>query len=149
MILELMVCSCNTSRFTYFVALTVLYNVIESLYTAYFFIGLTAYIFALISYLPFIVSLVRMAWRDTENRRLIFYRTGIRLWMVALAIDVWVIFNLESDVDEQCEIVGFMPNGEKLAQAFGVTRIAKETLIQLCRYRTTLATLLNMSQYHI
>ena len=111
MIVELAICTCQTSRFTYLLALTVLYNVIETMYSAYFFIGLTAYAFVLLSYFPFIVSLARMAWRDTENRRLIFYRTCIRLWMAALAIDVWIVFNLAADIDEQCEIVGFMPDG--------------------------------------
>lgn len=91
-------------------ALTVLYSVFETLYTAYFFIGMTAYLFALLSYLPYIVSLARMLWRDTENRRLIFYRNCIRLWLAALAIDLWVIFNLKVDVDEQCETVGFLPD---------------------------------------
>ena len=100
MLVELMVCTCQTSRFTYFLALTVLYNVLETLYSAYFFIGLTAYIFALLSYLPFIVSLARMAWKDTENRRLIFFRTSIRLWLAVIAIDCWVVFNLAADVDE-------------------------------------------------
>ena len=149
MMLELMICTCQTSRFSYLLALTVLYNVIESLYHAFFFIGLLAHIFAFISYLPFIISLARMAWRDSENRRLIFYRASIRLWMLALAIDVWVLINLEADIDEQCEIVGFMPNGSQLAKAFGVTKIAKQTLLQLCRYRTWMATMVNMSQYHI
>ena len=111
MMLELMICTCQTSRFSYLLALTVLYNVIESLYHAFFFIGLLAHVFAFISYLPFIISLARMAWRDSENRRLIFYRACIRLWMLALAIDVWVLINLEADIDEQCEIIGFMPNG--------------------------------------
>ena len=100
MILELMICTCQTSRFTYLLALTVLYNVIESLYSALFFLGLVAHLFCFISYLPFIISLARMAWRDSENRRLIFYRTTLRLWMLALAIDIWVLINLEGDIDE-------------------------------------------------
>ena len=100
MILELMICTCQTSRFTYLLALTVLYNVFESLYQALFFFGLVAHIFAFISYLPFVISLARMAWRDSENRRLIFYRTSLRLWMLALAIDLWVLVNLEGDIDE-------------------------------------------------
>ena len=111
MMLELMICTCQTSRFSYLLALTVLYHVIESLYSALFFLGLVAHLFVFISYLPFIVSLMRMAWRDTENRRLIFYRNSVRLWMLAFAIDIWVLINLDADIDEQCEIIGFMPNG--------------------------------------
>ena len=149
MVFELIFCTCQTSRITYFLALTVLYNVIETLYSAYYYIGMTAYIFVLISYLPFIISLLRMACRDTENRRLIFYRTSLRLWMAALAIDIWVLISLNADIDEQCEIVGYMPNADILTQAFGGTQITNQTLIQLCKYRAWMATMVNMSQYHI
>jgi len=98
MILEICICIGSMSRFTYFLALNVLYNVVETLYRAYFTIGLLAYVFALISYLPFIVSLLRMAWHDSETRRLVFYRSVIRIWMLALAIDAWVVLNTMTNV---------------------------------------------------
>ncbi len=74
MIIELILCSCQASRFTYLIGLNMLYSLLETLYTAYYSIGLLAYIFALITYLPLALSFVRMAWHDSETRRLIFYR---------------------------------------------------------------------------
>jgi len=115
MLVELLMCTCQTSRFTYFLAFNVLYNVVETLYTAYYAIGFLAYIVALISYLPFIVSLTRMTWHDSETRRLIFYRNCFRLWMLTLAIDIWVIANLEAQINELCELTQFLPDERKMA----------------------------------
>ena len=118
MILEICICICSISRFTYFLALYVLYSIVETLYMSYFTIGLLAYIFALISYLPFIVSLLRMAWRDSETRRLVFYRSVIRIWMIALAVDAWVVLSTLTSVEELCEITDFMPDEDLIRERF-------------------------------
>jgi len=133
MILEMCICICSISRFTYFLALNVLYCVVETLYQAYFTLGLLAYIFALISYLPFIVSLLRMVWRDSETRRLVFYRSVIRIWMIALAIDSWVVLNTMTSVDELCVITDFMPNEDLIRERFMLKgRIQKDVMVTLC-----------------
>ena len=97
---------------------------VETLYTAYYAIGFLAYIVALISYLPFIVSLTRMMWYDSESRRLIFYRNCFRLWMMTLAIDAWIFFNLQVEIDELCEMTNFLPDERKMAKQFKVARFS-------------------------
>lgn len=137
MMVELMICTCQTSRFTYFLALNVLYNIVETLYTAYYAIGFTAYMFALISYLPFIASFVRMAWRDTETRRLIFYRNCINLWLMTAMIDLWIVCNLFTQIDELCEIAKFSHRltFTQLADFFDVKSVSRNSVIQLCTTR--------------
>lgn len=119
MLLELLICTCNTSYATYFIALNTLWEILETLYTAYYAIGLLAYIVALISYLPFIVSLVRMACRDTETRRLIFYRNCWRMWVFCFLIDLWTIVTIQGSIDDWCEISGFKPDQQAVAKYHG------------------------------
>ena len=125
MIAELLICTCETSRFTYFLALNVLYNIIETLYTAYYAIGFTTYLFALISYLPFITGIVRMAWRDTETRRLIFYRACRRTWLFAAGVDMWVATYILAEVDHFCEMSKFIDDStnENLSTFLGVHKV--------------------------
>ena len=99
---EFLLCMCNSGRLTYFFALNGLYQIIQTLYTAYYAIGLFTYLVALISYLPYTLSFLRLAWRDSETRRLIFYRNCLRIWMLSIAIDAWVILNLIPDVANMC-----------------------------------------------
>lgn len=75
----------------------------QTLYNAYYAMGFFAYVFALIGYLPFTHSFIRMMWRDSETRRLIFFRNCVRMWLFALAIDIWVFFNLVPDVAILCD----------------------------------------------
>lgn len=74
MIIELILCSCKASTFTYLLGLNILYSLFETLYTAYYAFGLLAYVFALVTYLPFGLSFVRVAWHDSEARRYLFYK---------------------------------------------------------------------------
>lgn len=92
----------NTSRLTYLFASAILYHIAQSLYSAYSAIGAAAFVVTLLIYLPFVVSLARMAWRDTETRRLIFFRNCVKLWLVALLIDVWVTTALDAEFFSQC-----------------------------------------------
>jgi len=101
-----------------------LITILETLYTAYFAIGILAYLMALLSHLPFIMSLMRMLYRDSENRRRVFYRNCYKLWLFALAIDLFVFFNLEPSVDETCEITGHLPDEKQVAQHFNVSQIS-------------------------
>ena len=149
MLIELIICSCTTSRVTYLLALNVLYRLIETLYTSYYAIGLFTYIFALISYLPFIVSLIRMAWRDSETRRLIFYRSCYRLWMFTLAIDCWIYLNLIGSTDDLCQITGFLPDEAKIACNFGLDSISPTTMFNLCVMRIQVHRALYLAGYHL
>ena len=148
MVLELLICVCQTSRLTYFLSFSCLVSVLETLYTAYYAIGLLAYSVALISHLPFIVSLLRMLYRDTEARRLIFYRTCCRLWVFTFAIDMWVFLNVAANVDEQCELTGFFPDEQILAQHFNVSSIDLESLLFLCRLRVQVHFAFCLMCYH-
>ena len=121
----------------------------ETLYTAYYAIGLLAYVFALISYAPFIVSFLRMAWRDSETRRMIFLRACNRLWAIAFLIDGWCLLTLEPNLEQFCEITQFMPDGRKLAAAFNVGFFDKATLMRLCLYRAQTYKLINLVVYHV
>ena len=100
---------------TYFLALNVLYNVVETLYTAYYAIGLFIYVFTLVSYIPFLMSFMRMLKRDNETRRLIFYRSSRRLWLVMAGIDLWILSNVIPDVVEMCDMTRYLPNSAKIA----------------------------------
>ena len=149
MLIELVICTCQTSRITYLLALNVLWNVLETLYTAYYAIGLLAYTLALISYLPFIVSFLRMICRDTETRRMIFYRACWRLWLLTLFIDLWTFVNIEANVDELCELTGFMPDEQVIAKHFGVHSIHMDSLIVMCHVRVHLHRCANLTAYHV
>ncbi len=115
-------------------ALNALFSVLETLYTAYYAIGLLAYLVALISHMPFILSFVRILWRDTENRRHIFYHNCYRLWLISFLIDFYVFFHLEPNVNESCETVHYLPDNEYIAQQYNLTRVNKRTLILACSY---------------
>ena len=144
MIIELIICCCQASRFTYLLGLNVLYGMFETLYTAYYAIGLLAYIFAFISYLPLAVSFLRMAMHDTETRRLIFYRACLRMWLVAFLLDLWVLFNLNPAVEEICGVIGMMPDEQKMAAHFRVDKFSQETLWTLCLYKMLLLRFLEL-----
>ena len=115
MVLHIIVFFCETQRTTCFLALNVLYNVVETLYMSYYAIGFSIYIFTLISYLPFLLSFLRMLKRDTETRRLIFYRSNVQLWFMIAAIDLWNLLNIVPDIIELCEISNFMPDISNIA----------------------------------
>lgn len=68
-------------------------------------IGIFAFTITLLIYLPFLVSMLRMAWRDTETRRMIFYKNCIRLYSIVLLIDIWVMFVLTPDFYIQCSLI--------------------------------------------
>lgn len=147
--MEMFICMCQSSRLTYVLALNCMVGVLETLYTAYYAIGLLAYTVALISYLPFIVSLVRMAWHDSETRRLVFYRNSFNLWMMTLAIDIWILVNLEANIDELCEIVGLMPDQQVIADHFGVESVNAETMLMICNLHIRLHRTIAVGTYHL
>jgi hypothetical protein len=68
-------------------------------------LGFFAFAFALIGHLPFLVTLVRMWWRDGENTRLIFYRTCLKTWLLAVMIDLWSAYNLNPLSHELCQAI--------------------------------------------
>ena len=149
MLIELIICTWNTSYLTYFLALNMLWSVLETLYTAYYAIGLLAYIIALLSYAPFIVSLIRMACRDTETRRLIFYQNCWRLWIFCLCVDIWTFVHIEARADEMCEVTGFMPDERAIATHFGLDSIQTETMFKLCHARVHIHRFNNLYHWHL
>lgn len=149
LLLEMLICMCQSSRLTYVLALNCMVGVLETLYTAYYAIGLLAYSVALISYLPFIVSFVRMAWHDSETRRLVFYRNSFYLWMMTLAIDIWIIFNLEANIDELSEIIGLMPDQQVIADYFGVENVTADNMLTICTLKIRLHRSIAIGCYHL
>lgn len=140
MVAELIACFGSLTRLLYFFAITATYNIAETLYQAYFTLGLLAYLLALLGYLPFLVSLLRMTWRDTESRRLIFYRSCLRMYWMVAAIDTWLIFNTLPETSEYCELTDFMPDEQMILDHYNIKgRISREILLILCQYRFTLS----------
>ena len=92
---------------TYSFALYGIYQVLHTLYNAYFALGFFTYVVALISYLPYMQSFIRMVWHDSETRRMIFYRNVLRFWMLTLAIDGWVFFNIVPETREGCQATAY------------------------------------------
>ena len=135
LLIEFLLCTCQTGRLTYFFALNGLYQVLQTLYNAYYALGFFAYVFALISYLPFTHSFLRMVWRDSETRRLIFYRNCIRMWMFTVAIDVWVFFNLVPDVANMCASNEVDVEQTKIARYFKLDYVPNELILTMCIYR--------------
>lgn len=107
----------------------------HTLYDAYFALGLFTYVVALISYLPFVSSFVRMGWRDSETRRLIFYRNCVRFWMLSIAIDVWVFFNIVPDVHDLCGAMEWEGDQTEAASYFKLSQIPSELTMQMCVIR--------------
>ena len=112
-----------------------LYNVLETMYMAYYAIGFWIYLFTLISYLPFIVSFIRMLMRDSETSRLIFYRNSKRLWYFIAAVDFWNFVNLVPDIIELCELNKLLPDNDKISEQFDIGYIDSKTMVGLCNYR--------------
>ena len=134
--MELLLRTCRTSRLTYFVSINVCYNILETLYQAYYTIGLLAYIFALVSYLPFVMSYGRMIWRDSESRRFIFYRVCMKIWLMGLAFDCWVFMFTMADVEEVCDYAHFMPDHDEIKKEFQFRGyLSREVMQNLCYNR--------------
>ena len=95
----------RTSRLTYALAIFGVFNVLSTLYQAYHALGLTAYLVTFISYLPSLVSFVRMVARDTEASRLIFYRTIKKTWTFALMNDLFTLMFMLPAVNELCALI--------------------------------------------
>ena len=130
-----MLCMCNSGRLTYFFALNGIYQIIQTLYTAYYAIGLFTYLIALISYLPYTLSFIRLAWRDSETRRLIFYRNCLRIWMFAIAIDAWVILNLIPDVANMCGPTHLKEDESRIKSYLKVESLPNDLALTVCIYQ--------------
>jgi len=78
-----------------------------------------------------------MAWRDTETRRLVFYRSCIRLWLFTAMIDIWIVSNVVTQIDELCEIAKFSNRltFTETANFFDVKSVTRNSVIQLCTTR--------------
>lgn len=136
MMVELFALFGSMTRLLYFFALAATYNIAEALYHAYFGLGMLAYLVALLGYLPFLISLFRMTWRDTEARRLIFYHNCLKLYGLVAAIDLWVCLSTSTKTTEYCMLTDFMPNESIILEHFNLSgRIPKDTLLLLCNYR--------------
>lgn len=105
LIIELILNLFRTSRVTYFFALSGLYNICSTLYFSYHVLGFTTFNIVLIAHLPFISSFVRMYMRDTERNRLTFFRNCCKMWVLTLAIDVWVTCSTTPVVTDLCHFV--------------------------------------------
>jgi hypothetical protein len=68
-------------------------------------VGFAAFAFSLVGHMPFLLSFVRMWWRDSEATRLIFYRACKRTWIFAFLISVWSAFNLYPLARSQCQAI--------------------------------------------
>lgn len=132
---EFLLCMCNSGRLTYFFALNGLYQILQTLYTAYYAIGLFTYLIALISYLPYTLSFLRLAWRDSETRRLIFYRNCLRIWILAMAIDAWVILNLIPDVANMCGPTQLKDDEVKIKDYLNVDNLPNDLSLTVCIYQ--------------
>lgn len=56
-------------------------------------------------HLPFLVSLLRMWWKDSESTRLVFYKTSLKTCALVVLIDIWCVFNLTPNTRALCEAI--------------------------------------------
>ena len=96
---------CQVNRVTQLMAFSTAYQIIQTTYLTWVSLGFCAFAFSLVGHLPFLLSFVRMWWRDTESSRLIFYRSSMKTWMFTIAIDLWSAWNLYPLSNSQCQAI--------------------------------------------
>ena len=77
-----------------------------------------------------------MVWRDSDTRRLIFYRNVLRFWMLTMAIDCWVFFNIVPETREPCEATTYEDsNHSEIEEHFKLDSMPPELMMQMCVIR--------------
>lgn len=122
----------------YVVSCSCLYHAARTLYEAYYAVGAMAFVFALIGYVPFVVSLARMAWRDTETRRMIFYKNCMRLWGLIIYVDLWVTFAIDPESYSMCLFITRPRDTEIINQYLGLDELPNFLFHFLCKQRLKL-----------
>ena len=84
------------------------YHIGSMLYIAWLTLNWAAFIISLIFHGPFLVNFARMIYTDTETRRRAFYDAVLRLWVVYLITDLWVITTISPEVAAYCEALAVM-----------------------------------------
>jgi hypothetical protein len=84
------------------------YHVAGVLYMAWLTLNWAAFLIGAAIHGPFLVNLSRMVYADSETRRRAFYETVLRLWLLYLLTDVWVISSINPDVIAYCEALAIM-----------------------------------------
>lgn len=100
----------STTRALYLCLLSVLYQLIETLYLAYTTLNMLAFWVVILGYTPFIVSLLRMWWHDTERRRLILYHSFYLTCTLSFFIDAWMHNFTFVFSEDMCHYTDCMPN---------------------------------------
>ena len=102
LIMEIMLTMCRTTRSYYIFFLGGLFNITQAIYAAFFVLNWVAFLVVLLIYIPYVVSLCRMVKRDSETARMLFYSQCLRMWILALAIDIWIHRATVPVVDNLC-----------------------------------------------
>lgn len=148
-VIEVFACLCSMSRLFHFFALNATISIAETIYRAYFTLGLLTYAVALLGYVPFLVSLARMTWYDSESRRLIFYRSCLKLYVLIVGLDMWAALSTTTNTTEFCELSDYMPEEPIIISMFQVNRHrARLIMVIMCQYRLQMHRLFNMLGDH-
>jgi len=86
------------------------YHIGSMLYIAWLTLNWAAFIISVVFHGPFLVNYARMLYNDTEVRRRAFYDTVLRLWIIYLIADLWVITSISPEVAAYCEALSVMEN---------------------------------------
>ena len=86
------------------------YHIGSMLYIAWLTLNWAAFAISVVFHGPFLVSYARMIYTDTETRRRAFYDAVLRLWIIYLFIDIWVVSTISPEVAAYCEALSVMEN---------------------------------------
>lgn len=128
------------SRCVYLCMLSVLYQVVETLHLAYTTFNMLAFWIVLIGYTPFMVSLLRVGWRDSQKRRLILFRTFYKTCFLSFFVDAWMHCFTEVFSEELCRFTDYKPKQDivvALIRKYGIqVDVGMGALfMSLCDYR--------------
>ena len=90
-----------------------------------------AFIITLALHGPFLVNFSRMVYADSETRRRAFYETVLRLWLLYLLTDFWVITSISPDVVAYCEALAIMEDTIGLSNFKGGGLLSTSPLSQM------------------
>lgn len=76
-----------------------------------------------------------MIWRDSETRRLIFYRSCFRMWIFVIIIDLWVLVSLEPEIYTHCHLFATDNEDEIMRESLELEYVPIEIYNFICKQR--------------
>jgi hypothetical protein len=107
---EIMMAFLRTNVLTIILSFLGSYHIGSMMYIAWLTLNWAAFMISVVFHGPFLVNCARMIYTDSETRRRAFYESVLRLWIIYLFIDLWVVLTISPEVALYCEALSVMEN---------------------------------------